>query len=382
MGGPRLDYRRCLSKRRAPQPHRWPHPLQPPLGAPPLPGPGGSLAAYADFTAGADAGGPISQTATGGEQAGLPAGAGSAYAPFTGGVPHRLMVQAAQLEAALRTLSYQLHTNPSWPRAFWAEVDRMAPVEPQLATVLSGHGYIGAGSISAPRVDTLLAELERLKSESVPPHGSAAAHLQPVFAAGSTLDAQMSRWDVRLPADMKRAGPEIYKNMRASGVANVREWIRQNYKGSESAPLWTDLWHAATAIDYRLGNERTPQGVQTLLATDDHLELLLRRLAAYVYEKRSHDKTGAMHMLAIQAPGSEVDIAPSWMVSEATTHSKTEYQRAERVKNLEKMTANSGGGFGKDGGKGGGGRGGRGGGKGGRGGDGRGGRRGGGRPQG
>ena len=292
------------------------------------------------------------------------------------------MVQAAQLEAALRTLSYQLHTNPSWPRAFWAEVDRMAPVEPQLVTVLSGHGYIGAGSISAPRVDTLLAELERLKSESVPPHGSAAAHLQPAYAAGSTLDAQMSRWDVRLPADMKRAGPEIYKNMRASGVANVREWIRQNYKGSESAPLWTDLWHAATAIDYRLGNERTPQGVQTLLATDEHLELLLRRLAAYVYEKRSHDKTGAMHMLAIQAPGSEVDIAPSWMVSEATTHSKTEYQRAERVKNLEKMTANSGGGFGKDGGKGGGGRGGRGGGKGGRGGDGRGGRRGGGRPQG
>ena len=84
MGGPRLDYLCCLSKRRALQPHRWPHPLQPPLGAPPLPGPGGSLAAYADFTAGADAGGPISQTATGGEQAGLPAGAGSAYAPFTG----------------------------------------------------------------------------------------------------------------------------------------------------------------------------------------------------------------------------------------------------------------------------------------------------------
>ena len=71
-------------------------------------------------------------------------------------------------------------------------------------------------------------------------------------------------------------------------MANVREWIRQNYKGLESAPMWTDLWHAATAIDYRLGNEHTPQGVQTLLAMDDHLELLLRRLAAHA---RTHPVT-------------------------------------------------------------------------------------------
>ena len=42
-------------------------------------------------------------------------------------------------------------------------------------------------------------------------------------------------------------------------------------------------------------------------------------------------------MLAVKAPGSEVDIAPSWMVSEATTYSKGEYQRSERVKSLNKQ---------------------------------------------
>ena len=38
-------------------------------------------------------------------------------------------------------------------------------------------------------------------------------------------------------------------------------------------------------------------------------------------------------MRAVTAPGSGVDIAPNWLITEATTHSKQEYQRAERVSN-------------------------------------------------
>ena len=37
-------------------------------------------------------------------------------------------------------------------------------------------------------------------------------------------------------------------------------------------------------------------------------------------------------MLAIKAPGAASDIAPTWLVSEVTAHSKAEFQRAERVR--------------------------------------------------
>jgi hypothetical protein len=41
-----------------------------------------------------------------------------------------------------------------------------------------------------------------------------------------------------------------------------------------------------------------------------------------------------MHILAVAPPGSQVDIAPSWLVTEATAHSKAEHQRAERAYGL------------------------------------------------
>ena len=37
-------------------------------------------------------------------------------------------------------------------------------------------------------------------------------------------------------------------------------------------------------------------------------------------------------MLAIKAPGAASDVAPTWLVSEVTAHSKAEFQRAERVR--------------------------------------------------
>jgi len=50
-----------------------------------------------------------------------------------------------------------------------------------------------------------------------------------------------------------------------------------------------------------------------------------------VYEKRTGDHVGAMHMLTLTPPGASVDISPTWMVAGATTHSKAEHQRNERV---------------------------------------------------
>ena len=37
-------------------------------------------------------------------------------------------------------------------------------------------------------------------------------------------------------------------------------------------------------------------------------------------------------MLAVRAPGQDVDVAPSWLVEEATKHSKVEYERTQRTR--------------------------------------------------
>ena len=67
-----------------------------------------------------------------------------------------------------------------------------------------------------------------------------------------------------------------------------------------------------------------------LLATDDSIETILRALAAFVHHRRTGDAETSNHMLAIRAPGAMVDIAPTWLVTEASVHSKLEYQRRDR----------------------------------------------------
>ena len=54
-------------------------------------------------------------------------------------------------------------------------------------------------------------------------------------------------------------------------------------------------------------------------------------MAAYVYETRTNDKTGANHMLGAAPPGTDMDLAPEWMVSASTTFSRTEAKRNDAV---------------------------------------------------
>ncbi len=117
---------------------------------------------------------------------------------------------------------------------------------------------------------------------------------------------------------------------------------------SRRSDLWIDLWNLATNVDYLIGRCASPAEETRLLATNDFIETGMRRLAAYMHEGRSKDTTGARRMLAVQAPGANVDIAPEWMVADATTHSKTEHQRDERVA----AAACRGGGGGKGDGRG------------------------------
>lgn len=87
----------------------------------------------------------------------------------------------------------------------------------------------------------------------------------------------------------------------------------------------------ATSIDFSLGGISTDVELYQRLNADDKLELALRHLSAHVYEQRTRDYIGGARLRAVAAPGSQIDIAPNWLIGEATLHSKLEHQREDRV---------------------------------------------------
>ena len=72
-------------------------------------------------------------------------------------------------------------------------------------------------------------------------------------------------------------------------------------------------------------------GIRQELAQNDMLELGLRRLASQLYYHRTCDRSGSQAMLGVAPPGAGSDIAPHWLVADATTFNNAEHQRQERV---------------------------------------------------
>ena len=64
----------------------------------------------------------------------------------------------------------------------------------------------------------------------------------------------------------------------------------------------------------------------------DDMEMMLRELSAYAHLKRTGDVHSATQILALKPPGTNPDVAPGWLVSEATAFSRVEHQRTEWVK--------------------------------------------------
>lgn len=87
---------------------------------------------------------------------------------------------------------------------------------------------------------------------------------------------------------------------------------------------------AATIIDYEVADCKTESMLMHKLATSDTLEIHLRKLGSFIYFRRTKDRAGAQRMLGVRAPGANADIAPKWMLDDANTFSKIEYQRTER----------------------------------------------------
>ena len=263
------------------------------------------------------------------------------YAPLAGNDGlGRQQQQATRLKAALEKTSGMQSTLAAWSGLFWQSVKNekdLYGLDPHLKTILEIHGYQGDLTQGPPRVEELRKQLQEVETKGGPLHGSAGSAVQ--FSDGTIAsDPEQMAWHLRLPPDLQRAGPELYRNIRAEGVSSVRQWVNEQHPGTEqkNSVQYQDLFMAATIIDFEVADCKTESMLMHKLATSDSLEIHLRKLGAFIYYRRTKDKTGANRMLGIRAPGTNSDIAPKWMLDDANTFAKTEYQRIERGQKMNK----------------------------------------------
>ncbi|CAE7231202.1 unnamed protein product [Symbiodinium necroappetens] len=249
----------------------------------------------------------------------------------------QLKAQASKVHNALESWSKQSSTVPHWPRLFWEGVVQMQSNEPlhrDLLRVLQAHGYVGDATISAPRTDALLKQLKDLGTPA-PAAGSAVEFFtgQKITPSAAGL-GDISTWHSKLPSDHQYAGPEIYRSVLASGVRCMRDYVNQFFPidSRTHSNEYLDLFTQASTIDFALAKAASDDEILATLGTNDQLEIPLRRIAAYVHKKRTGDGDAAMRILAVQPPGSGTDIAPHWLVTEASAYSQAEYKRREMAR--------------------------------------------------
>ena len=158
-------------------------------------------------------------------------------------------------------------------------------------------------------------------------HGGDLGALQPSLPNPLTS----GKLSTRLDPGLRRAAPEIYQSILSEGCQSVRQWCEMSFGQQKGSDQWTELWDRSTEIDYALAQCEDDVSLLRLLGTSDALEMHLRRLASHRYRIRTGDRVGADHILAQRAPGRGSDVAPTWLVTDATTHSATEWKRSERV---------------------------------------------------
>ena len=273
----------------------------------------------------------------------------SFYAPFAvGGPPTRVQAQASRIKDALVKAHSLASSMPTWGSMFWQAVKNekdLYGLEATLLPLLQAHGYIGDATVGPPREDELRKALQEYETMGGPSHGTGGAFARVADIAVGDSPEQLA-WHLKLPPDMQRAGPELYRNIRAEGAASVRQWISDQHPSLEArqTPAFQDLFTAASIIDFELAECKSELAIMQKLGTSDTLEIQLRKLGAFIYYRRTKDKTGANRMLGIRTPGSGADIAPKWMLDDANTHSKVEYQRTERGHKMNRFDGGSGSG--------------------------------------
>ena len=122
-------------------------------------------------------------------------------------------------------------------------------------------------------MDTLVQlQLAQLETLGGPPHGSGGTVLR-VADHDRASDPEQMAWHLKLPADLQRAGPEIYRSIRSEAVSSVRQWVNEQHPNLEqkSTPRYQDLFTTATIIDYEVADCKTEGMLMQKLATSDAL---------------------------------------------------------------------------------------------------------------
>ena len=256
--------------------------------------------------------------------------------PMAGAALVPIRDQAAKIKAIIEAIASSSSISENWPLQFWSEVATSCePLHPALKALLEGHGYIGAQTLSAPRGVELIAELEHLEGLGAPSQGTAAGRFQgldlPDHGTGQEDLLNTERWHSQLPTDFARAAPDIYRSIRTGGSSSVQDWISSFFAADQkSTQTFQQKFEQAAQIDFKITTCRTHAELMALLSTDDFLEINLRSLAAWLHFKRTGDIDAADSMLAVRAPGSMMDVAPSWLLTSSANHSSAEFRRKQR----------------------------------------------------
>lgn len=256
---------------------------------------------------------------------------GVSYAPLQGQT--RMLEQAKKVKELLVLWHGRSALLPAWARSFWQEVGLLEPLEQRLKALLLSQGYLGRGVGSPPRFKELKEKLEELSTAGAVAHSRDAFRAQEGMAWGEDEEGPES-WEAALPPDLKRAGPEIYSSMKASGVRCVRDWVNSMFSVEQRQTAhYVDLFNLATLVDFKAREGGSSQSkVLSIIAQDDTCEVALRRLAAWIHERRTGDRDAAQSMLAIKPSSFSTDVAPSWLVTEAASFSQSEHKRRERAR--------------------------------------------------
>ena len=261
--------------------------------------------------------------------------------PFKQGKAWSLV--ASDLLSQLEFWSSSAGYTPNWQYNFWKlahhyETNEQLPAS--LKAILVGHGYNGALTRSPPRTGELKKQLKSFV-ESCSPSAGTGADMIAGFIEGSMQEAtadklgagaadDLNMWHSQLPPDHKFAAPEIYRSIRAAGHDSVRAYVNSFFdEGQKTSPEFLEWSTLASLVDFRLAKEPNATAVLAALASDDQLEIPLRKIASGVHLKRTGDKEGAAAMLAVSSRRGD-DIAPTWLVAEAATYSTAEWKRKER----------------------------------------------------
>jgi hypothetical protein len=189
-----------------------------------------------------------------------------------------------------------------------------------------------------PRTEQLIKELRSFETSAAPSTGASAAVFRAMPNGSAEADKEHGlqsddiKWHNSLPPDLNRAAGEIYVSIRSSGSSSIRDYVDRLFASPEAraSQKFQELFANATVIDFEVAKAANENERLRILNTNDILEIYLRNLGAYVHHRRTGDADAANHMLAVRAPGGDIDIAPSWLVSSGSLHSKAEHQRKER----------------------------------------------------